>query len=365
MEQNTQQKAEKWFKKCIWCLVFVIGIVVGLVYLFDPYFHFHKPFEFVSYRLYEERYINDGISRNFEYDAIITGTSMAQNFKTSEVDALYGTTCVKETFAGAGYKEISQNLERALSYNKDLKTVFWTMDYNALMRDKDWCSYDNYPTYLYDDNICNDTSYIFNKSVLYHGVLTNLVMTLTGQPSTTMDEYSAWHKENGLEYILQNYTREGLTLRDEQLIMTEDEHKMVTDAVQQNFINLINQYPDTQFYIFYTPYSIFYWDFMEQEGMLLRQLEAEKIATELLLQCPNVRLYNFFDNYDLICNPENYRDKEHYGETINSWILQQMKEDTYLVTEENYLDRLEAERTFYMSYDYDTLYEQSLKQVGY
>ena len=39
----------------------------------DPYFHYHGPFSSFSYRLYEERYINDGISRHFNYDAIITG----------------------------------------------------------------------------------------------------------------------------------------------------------------------------------------------------------------------------------------------------------------------------------------------------
>ena len=43
---------------------------------------------------------NDGISRNFEFDTLITGTSMAQNFKTSEAEALFGGKAVKETFSG-------------------------------------------------------------------------------------------------------------------------------------------------------------------------------------------------------------------------------------------------------------------------
>jgi len=161
------QLARKWLKKCVIALGGSILLIVALYFVFDPYFHFHKPFSFISYRLYEERYINDGISRHFDYDAIITGTSMAQNFKTSEMDALFGTQSVKETFSGGGYLELSQNLERALERNDELKTVVWAIDYNGLIRDKDWTQYDGYPTYLYDDNPWNDTSYVFNKSIFY------------------------------------------------------------------------------------------------------------------------------------------------------------------------------------------------------
>ena len=133
-----EMKAKKWFLSCMSVLAGSILLMLLVFWIFDPYFHFHKPFSFISYRLYDERYINDGISRHFDYDAIITGTSMAQNFKTSEVDALFGVESVKETFSGAGYKELSENLDRALKRRPELKTVIWTMDANAILRDKDY-----------------------------------------------------------------------------------------------------------------------------------------------------------------------------------------------------------------------------------
>ena len=157
-------QAKTWLKKCILALIGSIVLFFVLCFVFDPYFHFHKPFSFVRYRLYDERYTNDGISRHFDYNAMITGTSMAQNFKPSEMDQLFGTQSVKETFSGAGYQELSQNLERALKRNSNLKTVIWTIDYNGLIREKDWTQYEGYPTYLYDDNPWNDTQYVFNTS---------------------------------------------------------------------------------------------------------------------------------------------------------------------------------------------------------
>ena len=113
-----QQTAKKWFIKCILTLVISLTFIALLVIIVDPYFHYHKPFSFLSYRLYEERYTNDGISRHFDFDAMITGSSITQNFKPSEMDALFHANTVKESFSGAGYQELADNLDRALSRNK-------------------------------------------------------------------------------------------------------------------------------------------------------------------------------------------------------------------------------------------------------
>lgn len=351
-----QKQAKIWFIKCIIALFSVFALYTLIFVLVDPYFHFHKPLPFISYRLYEERYINDGISRHFEFDNLITGTSMAQNYKPSEFDSLFDTYSVKETFAGAGYQELSENVDRALRRNKQLKSVYYSVDYNGIIRDFDWCKYEDYPTYLYDDNPFNDASYIYNKSILYHGVVTNIMMTLTGQSSTTRDDYSTWDKETGLEFILQTYDRNDV-MTDIPPVLDDAEAEIVRKNIQTNLVDLANKYPDVQFYFVYTPYSICYFDSLMLEGSMERQFAAEKIATEMLLECPNVKLYNFFDQYDVITNTDNYRDKEHYGAHINSQILGWVADDIGLVTKDNYLERLEQEKAFYFNYDYDKIYQ--------
>lgn len=350
-----ETNAKKWFFTCISVLAGVIIFLLLLFWIVDPYFHFHKPFSFISYRLYNERYINDGISRHFDYNAVITGTSMAQNFKTSEANELFGFHSVKETFSGAAYKELSDNLERALKRNENLKTIIWTMDSNAFIREKDYAAYVDYPLYLYDDNPWNDVSYVFNKSVWYHGVLHNVIRTLAGRPSTTFDAYSSWDKETGYQHVMENYDR-WEEKAPEAPRLTPADAEMVRANIQQNFVDLINKYPDTTFYIFYTPYSICWWDFMNQEGMLNMYFDAELIVTELLLDCPNVRLYNFNEQYDIITNLDNYRDKEHYGSWVNTMILEWMASGEGLVTKENYMQRYEKEQQYYSSYDYEGIF---------
>ena len=352
-----QQEPKKWFKKCIVSLIAILVLIAGVMVVVDPYFHFHKPLSILSYRLNEERYINDGIARHFDYDAIITGTSMTQNFKTSEMDALFGTRSIKAPFSGAGYQELSENLERALKRNDNLKTILLGLDYNGLLREYDWKRYESYPTYLYDDNPFNDASYVFNKSILYHGVMPNLVMTLKGQTGTTMDDYSTWQYETGLQSIMGSYTREDVVPLEENGF-GEEEYELVTQTIQKNIVELVNQYPDVEFLIFYTPYSICYWDSLNLEGGIYRQIEAERVATEMLLQCPNVKLYNFFDQYDIICNTDLYSDGGHYCAEVNSLILGWIAEDKGLVTKENYRERLLDESNFYMNFDYDSVYSE-------
>jgi hypothetical protein len=235
------------------------------------------------------------------------------------------------------------------------------MDFNSLIRYSDYDQYSDYPTYLYDDNPWNDVSYVFNKSILYHGVLTDIIMTLTGQESTTFDEYSSWDKPTGYEHIMDSYDR-----LEEKLYMepglTDEEKEMVYENVYQNFVELVNKYPNVTFYIFYTPYSICWWDYYDREGRMNMQFDAELISTQLLLQCPNVRLYNFNDKYDIIENLDNYRDKEHYSAEINSMILEWISEDEGLVTKGNYIERLEKEKEYYLNYDYESIFTQDLSE---
>lgn len=89
------------------------------------------------------------------------------------------------------------------------------------------------------------------------------------------------------------------------------------------------------------------------------QFDAELIATEMLLECPNVRLYNFNDKYDVITDLDNYRDKEHYNAGINTKILEWLAKGDGLVTKENYLERLETEKNYYLNYDYDSIFRQN------
>ncbi len=332
----------------------------------DPFFHYHAPLKGYDYpqAIYpdnNERYVNDGILKNFSYDGIITGTSMTENFKASEADALFGARFIKVSFAGAKYKEIDDSLRRAYQAGKNIKYVIRSLDYTDLILDKD--EYDktfDYPAYLYNNNPFDDVRYVLNKSVLFEESLEVLKAEDGNGSAVDFDTHGSWYAhhrtEFGAEHMLATYQLKKTPLPSAP--MTAEDAQMLTENLRQNVIRLASQHPETTFYLFFPPYSIGYWDLLNNTGGLLRQLEAEKLAIEELLPYSNIKLFSFSDDPALVCNLNNYKDYLHYGEWINSRILQWMKEEKGLLTQDNYEAYLGKMRDFYLSYDYASLHNE-------
>ena len=162
-------KSKRWLTG-YFCIVLILLCTIGAVtYYIDPYFHSHYPHtDKYSYELFNERYQNDGIIRHFNYDAVITGTSMTEQFKTSEMDALFGTQSIKVPYSGATYKEINDSLRTVLRYQPELKMIVRGLDMNRFVAAPDEMRYElkEYPTYLYNDNPIDDVKYLLNKDAI-------------------------------------------------------------------------------------------------------------------------------------------------------------------------------------------------------
>ncbi len=336
------------------CLLIAVG---GLIIFSDPYFHYHKPFDFQSYSLHNQRYQNDGITRHFEYNAIITGTSMTENFKTSELDELFSVNSIKIPFSGASLKEINDVVERAIERNPDVCMVLRSLDHYKLLEDKNYMSYSEYPDYLYDDNILNDTKYILNKDILLSDTYQTVMMTLKHSPSTTFDDYSNWNSVStfGKEAVFKEYSRKEHVdaIKD----FTEEDYKTVEGTVTQNIIENAKLHPDTEFYFFLPPYSMVYWDSLYTEGEIERHLEAQELAINMMLRQENIHVFSFMTDYETICNLDNYKDTTHYSEEINSEMLNHMKQGEYEVTKENCTEYFAEVYDYYTTYDYDSIFE--------
>ena len=78
---------------------------------------------------------------------------------------------------------------------------------------------------------------------------------------------------------------------------------------------------------------------------------------ELILEHENIHLFSFFTEFDMICDPNNYKDVAHYSEDINSKILVWMSEGKHELNEANYQEYCWQMYEFYTNYDYDSLFE--------
>ena len=359
-EEQTEERGKhaKWFWTVLLICVSCIVLSSAFIAIIDPFFHYHAPLESLEYPLLRdnERYQNDGILEHFTYDTIITGTSMTENFKTSDVDYLLNANSVKVPFAGGLYKEINDNLDRAYDSGNEITKVIRCLDYECLIEDKDATKdiYD-YAEYLTNDNFFDDTKYLLNKEVFGRAAEV-IIYTLSGKESTTFDEYANWMSNNcfGAPYVYMSYENGEPTSECREL--TEEERIMIQENIAQNVVALAEEHPETTFYLYFPPYSIGYWDELYINGEIEWRLEAEQVAIEAMIDCPNIKLYAFSDAYDWVCDLNNYADKVHYAEWVNYYIVSCMAVDKHLLTQDNYLDYLSDIREFYTNYDYDSIY---------
>ena len=70
--------------------------------------HYHKPLETFQHTQLTANGTRMTVSAAILRDAVLTGTSMMENFKASRFDSLFGVSSVKIPYAGGYYKEVDQ-----------------------------------------------------------------------------------------------------------------------------------------------------------------------------------------------------------------------------------------------------------------
>ncbi len=342
----------------------LIGIESYLMIKVDPFFHYHKPLtENYYYELNNQRSQNDGICRNFDYDALITGTSMTENFKTSELDDLFGTNSIKVSFSGGTFRETDLMVKRAIKYNANLQMVVRGIDtdylFDAPMRMRN--DLGEYPSYLYDNNPFNDVRYVLNNDIMADRVIPMISEgkhNLMELGITSFDKYSNWNHE--YTFGVDTVFPDGFVVINQDGFehLSEEGKDAIKANIEINLIEVATDNPDIEFYYFFTPYSIAYWGEQYNSGMTVWQIEAEKYATELMLDKENIHLFMFDDRMDIISDLNNYKDDRHYGEWINSYILKCFKDGDGLLTKENYVSKYDNTLSNLLEYDYNSINEQ-------
>ncbi|MCQ2497524.1 MAG: hypothetical protein MJ133_00930 [Lachnospiraceae bacterium] len=367
-------------KKKLLTTLLVIALLLllcgGAVVVIDPFMHFHGPLAGLEYPLKDERYINDGIQRHYDYSVMITGTSMSQNMRPSLWEDLTGDKAIKTCYSSASFYELSQSMERAIAYNSGLKVIISSLDPSMMATDPEEVSYEGIPTYLYDDNVFNDVNYIFNKDVLLK-CLAVINYTRAGNKTTDLDTYGRYdiYHSFGKESILQTFTRaekidveldesqpvtaENQSAEDqpvtaenrpveEQLETTENRLKTsesmldkATTNLEENYLSLIRKNPEVNFKFFIPAYSVYYWDNLSRKGLIDDTIEVEKYVVSELLKEQNVEVYVFDDLTEITNNPDRYMDMLHYDGEMADYILESVADGRHKIelgTAEQYFE---------------------------
>ena len=279
-------------------------------------------------------YANAGIVRNYAYDSAIVGTSVTENFRPSQMDDLLGGQFIKLcSSAGTAYNHA---LLMDLAFEThEMKRIVYGLDVYSFIAELDETG-TQMPMYLYDHNPFNDVRYWLNRSVLASFLPRCLRTWGQKQDDSIRDSMYNWAGRDlyGADYALYN----AVWGEPETRLTADAREKQILDNLHTHLIPFIEKHPETQFDIFFPPYSAAEWSSMESKGTLEAMLAARSLCYDALSAYSNVTLYDFAAKEDWTLDLANYKDTLHYGPWINDAMVEYMAAGEYAVTSSQQLD---------------------------
>jgi len=346
---------KKWTICTLLCIFLCIIFLIVSVVVIDPFLQFHMPWVSleVPFNRETQAYINPGLAKNYEYDSLLIGSSVSENFFASDVDALFDCKTLKLPYAGGSSKNYEYIMDVAFK-NHDLQYVFLSLDMFALYLDYTVPNNNPVPLYLYNDNLFEKTNYVLNKDIMTR-VFNMLISNNRQDIEDSLDKAYNWHNSQrySQERVLEQYNR----MEQSTKILPSDFYYKNIDGSFENISPYILDHPETTFVVFYPPYSVIQYDAYQREGSLDAFLSGMQYSMEKLLSFDNVELYSFANCTEIITNLDFYREMMHFSQDINKYMLEEIAKKNYRITDENYKKETEKLRAFIADYDYNRYFE--------
>ena len=284
-----------------------------------------------------QRYINPGLAKNADYNFVITGSSLMENFDLPDVNRLCAVKSINLAISAMAAFEQRRILEVALRHRAPTRVVM-SLDYNSFAPPIDSSLPeipDPLPLYLYDDDVFNDFRYLLNGSVSMRS-MSILRGVRIGNYSVDANRAWSWDHEVAFsrERMLKDIDPANINRRYQQGPRTIERMRASFDT---NIAALVEQYPGTEFNIVFPPYSIVVWADFAQRGQLDVSLAFKRHVFERIGGRRNVRIFDMQWDSDITRNLDLYTDIYHFNPTINRQLLNAACHDDarYRVTAES------------------------------
>ncbi len=328
-------KKKTWALLCLAAILSAILFLSAVVIAVDPFQVYRKATRYLPpIDNTTQVYANAGIVRNYEYDSAIVGTSVTENFRPTQMDDLLGGRFIKLcTSAGTAYNHA---LLMNLAFDtREMKRIVYGLDVYSFIGALDKTG-SKVPLYLYDKNPFNDVQYWLNRSVLASFLPRCLRAWGQTQDDSLRDSMYCWagRDEYG-EVALYNALFDAPAS-----VNPADKYTEAAKAnLETHLIAYIKAHPETQFDIFFPPYSAAEWSTMLSKGNLEAMLTLRGLCYDMISIYDNVTLYDFSTREDWVLDLSNYKDTLHYGQWINDAIVEEIASGESACTDRREIDQ--------------------------
>ena len=322
---------EQKFLKCFYGgLLAVLIVVAGIVILFDPFYHYHDALFGMKHVLQDRDYQVAGTIDHFSYDAILLGTSTAENNDLGQFRQNFQCEPLKAIRAGGSNADFLTYLDRAYQ-GHSLQKVFYFIDYMALEGALK-PTFDRMDTdFITNANPLDDVKYLFNKDILFKNIPLQFVYSYA-LPYEEDNPYS-WYQSK-------TFSTAAITGRysPREEFLEETFHE---DAYQNFITNVeliserIQAHPETEYYVIFSPISVLWWDDSYRLGEIRQKLRETQEFVKAMEAFENVKVYYFHNDRDLAENLDHYMDTVHFSYEVNREICDRVARDENRITAEN------------------------------
>lgn len=313
-------------------VVILLSCIGILTYLVDPFFKYRYKAD--STYLINPRFANPGLLKNYDYNTVILGSSMVQNFDMNLFRLNPDVKPLKIGIGAANRDEIE--LAYSLIRKEKTKSVIISLDltmFNAISKDV------KYPSYTYKEDLLSQLAYLYSYEACIRYLLVDIgayfLYGVNNDVSQMMQEKSNVDKIGDFRIDRNFYNKKGylrFQYRTENGFSYQDTINM-DKRMRDNFVQFItkleiNNNKHIEYTFILPPYSIAYWGYIDKKGYYQTFLKIIQYITRELSIYDNARIVCFY-NIDTVTNLDNYADLTHFSPETSDFIVKNLNTRKY------------------------------------
>ena len=324
--------SKKWIISFLSLSITVMIILMSIVYVYDPFCYYRIPENRFIVNNY--RFLNAGIAKNADYDTVIIGSSMTQNFNMNSFREKLNLNPVKLSVGAMSIEgmELTYNLVDSVG---KADNVFLCIDAPPLNKAEDDLS--TYATYLYNETELDDFKYLLGYETWMRLLPLNVGFNSLEKAGKKLpsfygtyniDNIGEWHSQAVYDknIIIENYLNNNSGLSEQN---TEGVYERMTSNADRIIDIFSNNEKKITF--FFPPYSALFWYNSTESGLFEEYNKIKEYIVNKVEDMPNVTVYDF-QAIPEICDLDNYKDITHYSAQINEYMVDCFANKKYIVT---------------------------------
>lgn len=293
--------------------IFCLAAMTAINAVFDPLHIMRSPVA-KDYYDSESRFAMPGLIRFNNAAQAIVGTSVIQDFDEAAFSRMTGQDTARYLLTGATAYEQVRLLQTLLGAENPPRLILWGLDPLSFTGALDSIRWAQFPEHLFQERIFLP-SYLASFQTFYR-FLRQLPDRMSHKALTPEQRFrtAPEGQRYGAERIYATYCDSGL--RDRLSRLKEFDFSTQDEQIQTHLAGLISRFPQTEFIIFFPPYSQAQFAEYERGGVLEPVLDFREKAARTLAGAENARLIDFQGEKSLVSNPDHFRDSVHTGKAV-------------------------------------------------